>query len=275
MATSGSGHVTARTVFVLGLALSILSISTFNLKRIWQPIGVYGYGTNIDGVVTGVDPGSPAARAGIGVGDRLDETKMTPKELEELIQLPQVASPGITRTFDVLRGDTRRTVSITSEPEPMGASDVTGLVATWIGGLLFIGIGAAIVLLRPEPATWGFYLFCVGYAPADWTALYVTSGAPAIQIEQIIQGLVNAAAVVGLIAFSLYFLHPILGGWRRIVLGCLPVIYLAVVAVYTDEVVNTYLLARPAEAAAHLGIALNVLCSIIVVVALTDTLVRR
>ena len=61
MATSSNiGNATARTVVVVALAV--------------HPAGVFGYGTNVDGIVTGVDEGSPAYAAGIRVGDRMKST---------------------------------------------------------------------------------------------------------------------------------------------------------------------------------------------------------
>jgi len=39
---------------------------------LWSPRGSFGITTNYNGSVSAVDPGSPAAAAGIEVGDRID-----------------------------------------------------------------------------------------------------------------------------------------------------------------------------------------------------------
>lgn len=61
MATSSNiGNPTARTIVVAVLALFLLGVDALSLRAMWHPRGVFGYGTNVDGVVTGVDRGSPA-----------------------------------------------------------------------------------------------------------------------------------------------------------------------------------------------------------------------
>jgi hypothetical protein len=47
-----------------------------------------------------------------------------------------------------------------------------------LGALVFIGIGVAIVSLRPDRATWGFFLFCIGYAPASQAVFNLVIPAP-------------------------------------------------------------------------------------------------
>jgi len=277
MATSsGSGHVTARTITVIALSVALLAIELCNLQQLWHPFGVFGYGTNVDGVVTGVNAGSPASAAGIDVGDRLDESKMTPMQLEELIQFPEVASPGESRTFDVLRKGARRTVTLVSVPEPFGPTNVAVIIAEVIGSLVFITIGSAVLLLKPETSTWGFYFFCLGFAPVNWDGIYtVVNSAPGVQIIQVIFGIVQTAGFAGLLVFALNFLQPKIGGWRKVLQFFVPVIFLTSTALNTIVVINTYYLAKPAEAAAHGITALEVVCAAIVVIALIDTLVRR
>src|SRR5215469_16488002 len=96
---TNSGNATVRTIVVIGISLALLSVDLFGLREIWHPSGLFGYGTNVDGVVTGVNPGSPAYLAGIRVGDQLDELAMTPQLRWDMIQLPEVESPGPSRTI--------------------------------------------------------------------------------------------------------------------------------------------------------------------------------
>jgi GAF domain-containing protein len=270
-----TGNATLRTIVVIGLAFVWLSMDAVDARRIWHPIGVFGYGTNVDGVVTGVDPGSPAASAGIKIGDRLDESTMTPQQLEDLIQIPAVESAGLTRTFGVFRDGVRRTVSIVSEPEHTGFGDQMIIVAGLIGALIFIGIGVVVVLLRPDLATWGFYFFCLGDAPASRTEFFSLIPSPYIQYTQIFDVLIQSAGAAGLLIFSLRFLQASHGGWRRWAQILVPFAYVGLVGFGSAEIIDTYFVARPAEGFAHARIALSAACALVVVIALIDTYVHR
>lgn len=270
------GNPTARTIIVVVLALLMLAVDALSLREIWHPHGVFGYGTNVDGVVTGVDRGSPADAAGIRVGDRLDESTMTPQQRWDLVQIPAVESGGMSRTFGVIRDGVRRTVTLVSVAEPITLTDQIVTLMSALGALVFIGIGVAIVMLRPEPATWGFFLFCLGYAPASEAVFNLAIPAPWVLYGSMALSAMAVAGLSGLIVFALRFLQSSVSGWRRWIELLAPVIVFAGgTAVAVVEITYTYVIGRQAEWVAHVGFAFTAAGAVVVIVALVDTYIHR
>lgn len=271
------GSATLRTIIVVGLALVVLAIDLADLKRIWVPNGVFGYGTNLDGVVTGVDLGSPADRAGMRVGDRLDESTMTPQQLEELIQVVELPSAGMSRTFSFHRGAVRKVVTLTSVSEPMGTSEITIIVVECIAGIVLFGIGVAVVLLRPDLTTWGFYFFCLGSTPALTLGAGLNSliQTPFVQIYDIFSGLMTSASTAGILLFAIRFLRVPLSGWRRVAQSVVPFVFLLLAALWSTQFVNTYVLGTPAEWTAQALQWLTFTFDLAVIATLIETYVRR
>ena len=272
---SSTGNPTVRAIVVLGLSLAILAVDVTDVWRIWRPIGVFGYGTNLDGVVTGVDAGSPAAAAGIRVGDRLDESTMTAQQRWDLVQLPAVAAAGISRTFGVFRSGERRTVTLTSVPEPMGLDAQLVIVLNVLAALVFVGIGAAIVLLRPDPSTWGFFLYCLGLGPLLTPNFNQIVPVPWVLYAQYAFGALLGVGMAGLAWFALHFLQTSIGGWRRWAQYAIGPLALALVATSDVQILYTYAVGAPAEWWARAGIWLTLAAALLVVAALVDTFVHR
>src|SRR5579863_2490453 len=270
-----TGNPTARAIVVLGISLLILAVDVTDLRQIWQPTGVFGYGTNVDGIVTGVNAGSPAASAGIRVGDRLDESTMTAQDRWDLVQIPEVASPGMSRTFGVFHDGARRTVTLTSVPEPMGLDDQLVIVLGVLAAFIFIGIGAAIVLLRPDTATWGFFLYCIGLAPLTSNEFNQLVHAPLVLYVQYILAALTGAGIAGLLVFSLRFLQVSVVGWRRWAQRAIPFITAGLIGLSAVGTAYTYVIGQPAEWAAHAFAALETGAALLVVVALLDTFIHR
>jgi membrane-associated protease RseP (regulator of RpoE activity) len=275
MAQTNAGNSTVRTIVVIGLSLLLLAVSAVGLREIWHPTGTFGYGTNVDGVVTGVSPGSPADRAGIRVGDQLDEVAMTPQQRWDLIQIPEVESPGTTETLSLYHSGIRRTVTIVSVAEPMTAANQTVIVLDVLAATLFIAIGAFIVLVRPEPATWGFFVFCAGYAPLALNEFNQIVRAPLVIYTNIAFSALQDAGLAGLIFFSLRFLQESVTGWRRRIRLAPLVVFAGLSASAAAETLTTYMVGKPAEWIAHVNVAFLSAGILIVVVALLDTYVHR
>ena len=270
------GNPTARAIVVVVLALLMLGVDGLSVREMWHARGVFGYGTNVDGVVTGVDRGSPADLAGIRVGDRLDESTMTPQQRWDLVQIPAVESAGMARTFGVVRDGVERSVTLVSVAEPISLASQAVTLMSALGALVFIVIGAAIVLLRPEPATWGFFVFCLGYAPASQAVFNLVIPAPWVLYGSMTLGAVAVAGLAGLIVFALRFLQSSVSGWRRWAEIVAPaVVFVGGAAVGVVEIADTYFIGRPAEWAARVGYAFTVVGALVVLVALVDTYIHR
>jgi hypothetical protein len=68
-----------RTLAVVTLSLIVLVAGGLDFRRIWVPIGNFGYQLDGDDVVAYVADGSPAARAGMLVGDIVDLPSTPPQ----------------------------------------------------------------------------------------------------------------------------------------------------------------------------------------------------
>lgn len=271
-----SGFQTWRIIVVVGLSLLFVLFDGANFRRFWSPVGIFGYGTDLNGVVSGVTPDLPASKAGLQVGDRIDTSAMTPEQLEELLQFPAVPSVGLVRTVGFYRDDVRRTVTMASVSEPMGPVNEAVIIFQFIAVVVCLSIGAAVVLLKPEPATWGFFLFSLGFAPVDQTAEFILIGASTtVQVVQMTLGVVGALGTVGLLVFAFRFLTPTLPRWRRIVQWAFPLIFIAAASIYCFEVYDTYIVFHPAAWLGHAGLAVGIVSDALVVVALVDTYVHR
>ena len=66
MATqSPSNRAALRTFVVLLLAAVVLTYSLPDIRRVWQPLGKFGYSTDDNDVVIGVDSDSPPTGQGL------------------------------------------------------------------------------------------------------------------------------------------------------------------------------------------------------------------
>lgn len=270
-----SGNPALRTFVVLALALIIVAIDATDLRRIWIPTGVFGYGTNLDGVVTGVTPGSPASHAGLRVGDRLDKATMDPQQLEDLIQIPGVSAAGVSRTFGVYRGGVRRTVTLVAVSEPMNAGVETIIIVGMLGTLLCIGVGVAALLLRPEPVTWAFFIVSLGYAPISVDGFYSMIASPYMQYAQMFFDVLQAAGAAALLMFAVLFLQPVTTGWRRLAMFGAPFLFLAGATVRTIGITNTYFLGTVSQWTGQWRLAIEAVCYLAVIIALIDTYSRQ
>lgn len=70
-------------VILLGLFGAAQNAMEFSLP--WNPYSTFGFSSSIDGRITGVQAGSPAAKAGLKDGDRIDVTPLGLHERRRLI----------------------------------------------------------------------------------------------------------------------------------------------------------------------------------------------
>ncbi len=113
--------------------------------------------------VTEVDSGGAAERAGIRVGDRFAPTT----SFENRLYLQYVRNPKPGQTIALRTENERgsRTVEITVKPQVYDAKVVGYYFAGAVINLIFVLVGASLVLLRPSKMTWAFFIFSIGAGP--------------------------------------------------------------------------------------------------------------
>ena len=152
-------------VAILGAWAVFFSVGTIN-GLFWLGAGEIPLGTDSRLAVNDVDSAGPAGRAGIRLGDRVEE----PVSLADRLYLEglQNVAPGHSFAF-LIRGKNglhlvnfRVGAMLTGEPD---AATTVYYSAGVIIDLIFIVVGSILVLSRPSRMTWAFFLYCVAMAP--------------------------------------------------------------------------------------------------------------
>lgn len=210
-----------RVVAVIVLALYGFAATLPDAAILWRPFGTYGLTTDVEGTVRSVAPGSAAAAAGIVPGDRVSGLGAA--------SVPEVwvAHPGIARVVTVTHEGVQRAVTLRSQPTRLPAGGAVVFPLRKLLGALFIIAGMFLLLVRPSPATWGFFLYCVGANPFEGWYLLGASLPPKVFLAcSLLDDVMNAAGIVGLLTFALYFPRSDVAGWRARAQKRIPLIFL-------------------------------------------------
>jgi hypothetical protein len=262
--------------FAVGLLVAwVLGTSVANLGFLREPPGTFGMRIDYDGRVKGVDAGLPAARAGIRPADRVD-LRLTDKEARSLV-VPAKANAAVGTAIELWldRPSGPMPVTIIAAPLPSARAFQFALIMRRLAALIFIVVGATLVLVRPGPQTWGFFLFCVGLNPQEF---YVTFARYPSALSNLVVTVADdifiSAGVIGLLAFCLRFGHDSIDGWRRGAERSSPYLFLfcAVLTVYPDYA--NLALGLPAESIQTLSLVLRGAILALAVYALLDTYMR-
>ncbi len=175
-------------ILVMILALWGLALIVPDLVRVVQPLASFGFYADNDGLIYSVagrfsdQTASPAWRAGIRAGDRLD--------LERLeCRLPDIAScgpaltvlgglelvlPGNTMTLDLAATDTSpaRQVTLVAAPRPANFLVRAVNLLCQIAGIAVVVAAAWLVWSRPSAMSWGFFLYVNWFNPGQEDAFY-------------------------------------------------------------------------------------------------------
>lgn len=180
--------MTAGRSLLIALTLSGLVMIFPDLLRVAEPLASIGLFADGDGLITDVtepfpdEAASPAWRAGIRVGDRLDLEAMRCRlgALEKCSSAiatlggVQYLLPGRTVTLDLVAADGQpaRHVSLVAEPPPSNAL-VRGVnFLCQIAGILVVLAAAWLVWTRPSAMSWGFFLYVNWFNPGQVHGFY-------------------------------------------------------------------------------------------------------
>jgi hypothetical protein len=208
-----------------------------DLLRVAEPLASLGLSPDNNGTITDVRAPfktreqSPAARAGLIPGDRLDLSRMTcdaplSANCDSLLAVlgdyggMQYTRLGtqVTLIVQPAQGGASRIVHITAAPAHLRWRSLVLLVADTVAAIILIIVAFHLVWRRPSRMTWGFFLYAIWFNSGQDYAFYAfIQPWPGVMLaEQFIEALVSGAAYAGLLAFALRFpgetIAPV---WRR------------------------------------------------------------
>ncbi len=217
-----------RTLVVIALSLIVFVAGGLDFRRIWVPIGQFGYQLNGDDVVVYVADGSPAARAGMLVGDIVD-LPSTPPQFRYYAVEAGTLEANQSITFALRHDGRSRLVTLFAAPQVTETYYAAYRVAVLGVAFLYITLGAVLVLLQPNRMTWGFFLYCLANAPFTFYSAGLFFAYPWPYIAYPLQWTLTSAGIVGLLVFALCFLNEPLQGWRSSTLRAMPWLFAALV----------------------------------------------
>ena len=209
-----------RAVLLL-LTVYSLAMITPDFIRVVRPLGSFGLTINGDGLIYDVqgpfasEEQSPAWRAGLRDGDRLDLAAMSCAPVDTNVCASMLAQwggvsyvmPGREATFFIAGAAERpaREVRLIAAPRPSNRllDLVIGLGA--IAGILVVLGAAWLVWTRPGAMTWGFFVYVIQFNPGEafqfwaWLQLWPR----ALLANDVISLVMQAAAYTGLLLFAL------------------------------------------------------------------------
>jgi hypothetical protein len=237
-----------RAVLVL-LTFYALAMIAPDFLRVVRPLGSLGLATNGDGLIYDVqgpfaaEEESPAWRAGLRVGDRLDLAAMRCVPVDTLVCASLLSQfggvnyvvPGREATLIIAATADRpaREVTLAAEPRPDNRLFELIVALDTIAGILVVLGAAWLVWTRPGPMTWGFFVYVIQFNPGQafqfWAWLQLWPWA--LLIQDVISLVMQAAAYTGLLLFALRApLDRAEGRWSNVerALPAISVVFLAI-----------------------------------------------
>ncbi len=237
-----------RVVLVL-LTFYALAMVAPDFLRVVRPLGSLGLATNGDGLIYDVqgpfagEEESPAWRAGLRVGDRLDLAAMRCVPVDTLVCASLLSqfggvnyvAPGREATLIIAAtaGRPAREVTLAAEPRPDNRLFELIVALDTIAGILVVLGAAWLVWTRPGPMTWGFFVYVIQFNPGQafqfWAWLQLWPWA--LLVQDVISLVMQAAAYTGLLLFALRApLDRAEGRWRNVerALPAISIVFLAI-----------------------------------------------
>ena len=247
--SDGKGASLFSRVALLLLTLYALAMIVPDLLRVVRPLGSFGLAMDGDGRVYDVqgpfeaEHDSPAWRAGVRAGDRLDLAAMSCAPVDTIVCASLLSQWGgvtyvtagreATLIFAPSPEHALQEVKLTAEPRPTNRLLDVVIVLDTIAGILVVLGAAWLVWTRPGLMTWGFFIYVIQFNPGQafqfwaWLQLWPR----ALLAQNVIFLVMQAAAYTGLLLFALRApVDRAEGRWRTIerALPALAIVFLGV-----------------------------------------------
>jgi hypothetical protein len=248
MADRNGASVFGRVALLL-LTVYALAMIAPDLLRVVRPLGSFGLAMDGDGRIYDVqgpfeaEHDSPAWRAGLRAGDRLDLAAMrcAPVDTTRCASLMSqwggvtYVTAGREATFLIHSAPEQapREVRLTAEPRPTNRLLDLVIVLDTIAGCLVVLGAAWLVWTRSGLMTWGFFIYVIQFNPGQafqfwaWLQLWPR----ALLAQNVIFLVMQAAAYTGLLMFALRApVDRTEGRWRTVerALPALAIVFLGV-----------------------------------------------
>jgi hypothetical protein len=266
----GYRHIVGR-VLLVALTFWALAMVVPDFYRLYQPLGSFGFYANNDGIITDVQgpfleqTASPAFRAGLRVGDRLNLEQMRCIPIRTLRCASAMAALGGFRlvanqqhaefVIAAAPGRPAREVDIIADQRPYDGWVLAVLLLDQLAAVLVILAAAWLVWTRPGIMTWGFFLYVIWFNPgqsAQYYALLQRSSPIALLTQNIVGCIAQGIGSAGFIWFALRAPNDeTTSRWRSVELF-LPLIAIVLAVLLTLSYAN--LLGYPTEAVTRAGV---------------------
>ena len=244
-----SGPSLGGRILLALLTFYALAMIAPDFARLARPLGSFGVAANADGLIYDVqspfptEEESPAWRAGLRVGDRLDLARMRCVPIDtELCASNLALWGGVTyvmadREATLLvkaSGDQPdREIKLVAEPRPRTFALDAVTLLDQVGGVLVVLGAAYLVWIRPGPMTWGFFTYTIYFNPGQgfWFYAWLQQWPRALLAQDVAACVLQAAGYAGLLLFALRApVDRVEGPWRWVerALPALAILFLAV-----------------------------------------------
>lgn len=263
-------HIVGR-VSLVALTFWALAMVVPDFYRLYQPLGSFGFYANNDGIITDVQgpfrdqTASPAFRAGLRAGDRLDLEQMRCIPISTLRCASAMAALG---GFRLVTNQQRaqlvtatapsrptREVDLIADQRPYDGWVLAVLLLDQVAAVLVILAAAWLVWTRPGIMTWGFFLYVIWFNPgqsAQYYALLQRYSPIALLTQNIVGCIAQGVGLAGFIWFALRAPNDeTTSPWRPFELF-LPLIAIALAVLLALSYAN--LLGYPTEVVTRAGV---------------------
>lgn len=198
-----------RTLIVVGLAALFIGLTMPNLWLVGAPIP---FATDESFTVNAVVPGAEADAIGVHLGDRIDMRPLSYIERMEITSSYRPAGAAVI-PFTVVREGRRIRLEV---PAVAGftASTATVALVKRSTATIFVIFAAILLLLRPNKALWGLFLFALGSVGGDPFVLGLVNGTLFAFVMVGFETAYFVLAAWGLLWFATSFPVRSTSGWR-------------------------------------------------------------
>lgn len=193
----------ARTAFIVLATVFALLTVVPDIALPWHPWSGYGFTAMPNGEVRAVD--AQSRHAGLLVGDVIDIPRLSPVQRSTIVVLGgshPYAREGSVLNVPLANG---RTVRLVSHPHLRTLAENITDVLQVLAFIVYALIAALLVLFRPMPSTWAFYVFSYYFIISSSSALFSDYTSPLI--TTILITLIHASHAVSPIAFAAFALR--------------------------------------------------------------------